>query len=153
MRWNGGLSKGELASATVVRAFSEWFDEELPYELENPDLQVIGGKRSLMLKDLNVTILEYGQNEKITLGSTFTGVLFIGNQYVIAHVRDTRAYQIGKSLEQLTTDQTFVAREIQRGTMTVEEAKIDKRRNMLLQCVGASDMVEPEIIIGKQENR
>lgn len=147
----GGLSKGELASATVVRAFSQWFDKELPYELENPDLQVIGGKWSLMLKDLNVKILEYGQSEKITLGTTFTGVLFIGDQYVIVHVGDTRVYQIGKSLEQLTTDQTFVAREIRRGTMTEEQAKSDKRRNMLLQCVGASDVLEPEIIIGKQE--
>ena len=31
----GGLEKGELASATVIRAFSKWFDEELPFELEN----------------------------------------------------------------------------------------------------------------------
>lgn len=147
----GGLSKGELASATVVRTFSKWFDEELPYELENPDLQVIGGKWSLILKDLNVKILEYGQSEKITLGTTFTGVLFIGDQYVIVHVGDTRVYRIGKSLEQLTTDQTFVAREVRRGTMTEEQAKTDKRRNMLLQCVGASDILEPEITIGKQE--
>lgn len=28
----GGLSKGELASATVIRAFAKWFDEELPYQ-------------------------------------------------------------------------------------------------------------------------
>ena len=45
----GGLSKGELASATVIRAFSKWFDEELPFELENVDLQVIGSKWSLLL--------------------------------------------------------------------------------------------------------
>lgn len=38
----GGLSKGELASATVIRAFDKWFDEELPYELEELDLHVIG---------------------------------------------------------------------------------------------------------------
>ena len=48
----GGLARGELASATVIRAFAKWFDEELPYELENVDLKVIGGKWSLMLKDL-----------------------------------------------------------------------------------------------------
>ena len=29
----GGLAKGELASATVVREFSRWFDQELPVEL------------------------------------------------------------------------------------------------------------------------
>ena len=57
----GGLSKGELASATVVRAFAKWFDEELPYELNNVDLQVIGAKWSLLLKELNVQILEYSK--------------------------------------------------------------------------------------------
>lgn len=40
----GGLARGELASATVIRAFAKWFDEELPYELENVDLKVIGWK-------------------------------------------------------------------------------------------------------------
>ena len=46
----GGLSKGELASAAVIRQFSRWFEEELPYELENLDMHVIGDKWSLMLK-------------------------------------------------------------------------------------------------------
>lgn len=150
MGW-GGLAKGELASATVVQAFSCWFDKELAYELENPDMQVIGGKWSLMLKDLNVRILEYGQERGISLGTTFTGMLFVGGQYVIVHVGDTRAYHMGKALRQITADQTFVAREIKRGTMTPEQAQTDKRKNMLLQCVGASDVLEPDVLVGYTE--
>jgi len=144
----GGLAKGELASATVVRAFNDWFDNELPYELEHLDMQVIGGKWTLLLKDMNLKILEFGQSIRTDLGTTFTGILFVGDQYVIVHVGDTRAYQIGTGLTQLTTDQTFVAREISRGTMTPEQAKTDKRRNMLLQCVGASKTVEPQVLYG-----
>lgn len=148
----GGLSKGELASATVIRAFAKWFDEELPYELENVDLQVIGAKWSLLLKELNAQILEYSKENGIEgVGTTFSGILFIDDQYVIGHVGDTRIYHIGSSMTQLTTDQTFVAREISRGTMTLEQAKTDKRRNLLLQCIGASKVVEPQIICGKTE--
>ena len=148
----GGLSKGELASATVIRAFAQWFDEEIPYELENVDLQVIGAKWSLLLKELNAQILEYSKENSIEgVGTTFSGILFIDDQYVIGHVGDTRIYHIGASLTQLTTDQTFVAREISRGTMTLEQAKTDKRRNLLLQCIGASKVVEPQIICGKTE--
>lgn len=148
----GGLSKGELASATVIRAFAKWFDEELPYELENVELQVIGAKWSLLLKELNAQILEYSKENGIEgVGTTFSGILFIDEQYVIGHVGDTRVYHIADSLTQLTTDQTFVAREISRGTMTLEQAKTDKRRNLLLQCVGASKIVEPQIICGKTE--
>lgn len=147
----GGLAKGELASATVVRAFAKWFDEELPYELENVDLKVIGGKWALMLKDLNVRILEASKKHCRSgeaMGTTFTGILFVNDRYVIAHVGDTRVYQITSAMKQLTTDQTFVSREVSRGTMTLEQALHDKRRNMLLQCVGASDTVEPQILTG-----
>lgn len=146
----GGLCKGELASATVIRAFSKWFDEELPYELENPDMDVIGGKWSLLLKELNTRISEYSTANHIKgIGTTFSGILFVDDKYVIGHVGDTRIYRIDTSLEQLTTDHTFVAREVKRGTMTLEQARYDRRRNLLLQCVGASKVVEPEIICGK----
>ena len=147
----GGLAKGELASATVIHTFSEWFEKELINELTFLDMRVVGGKIELMLKDLNVKILEYGKSIGISLGTTFSGILFVDNKYVIAHVGDTRIYHIGESLNQLTDDQTVVAREISLGRMTMEQAKSDKRRNMLLQCIGASRVVTPQIIYGETE--
>lgn len=147
----GGLSKGELASATAIREFSRWFEEELPYELENLDMQIVGAKWTLMMKDLNARILEYGQKIGISIGTTFTGLLIVNDKYLIGHVGDTRVYFINTAVRQLTRDQTFVAREIQRGTLTPEQAKKDKRRNMLLQCIGASERVEPDILQGECE--
>lgn len=148
----GGLSKGELASATVIRAFAKWFDEDLPFEIENINMQIIGAKWSLLLKELNTQILEYSHNHGIdSMGTTFSGIFFARNQYVVVHVGDSRVYYIGSSINQLTTDQTFVARELSRGTLTLEQAKTDKRRNLLLQCVGASKTVEPQVICGKTE--
>lgn len=147
----GGLSKGELASATVIRAFSKWFDEELPYELEHLDMKVIGGRWTFLLKDLNTKILEYGNSVNVSLGTTCTVMLFVGTEYLIVHVGDTRAYHIGSSMRQITEDQTFVAREVKRRTMTAEQAKTDKRRNLLLQCVGASKVLEPQVIHGNTE--
>lgn len=146
----GGLSKGELASATVIRAFAKWFDEELPYELVNVDMNVVGGKWTLLLKSLNVGIGEYGNSQQVKLGTTFTGILFINDEYLIVHIGDTRAYHISTgSMTQLTTDHTFVARELRKGNMTVEQAKTDKRRNLLLQCIGASDNIDPQVLVGK----
>jgi serine/threonine protein phosphatase PrpC len=147
----GGLSKGELASATVIRSFSEWFDQELPNELRNLDMKVIGGKWELLLKDLNLRIQEYGKTIGANLGTTFSGILIVNNSYLIGHVGDTRIYHIGNSMKQLTEDQTVVAREISRGNLTIEQAKTDRRRNVLLQCIGASRVVEPQIIYGAIE--
>lgn len=147
----GGLSKGELASATVIKAFDRWFHEVLPLELEHVDMSIIGAKWELLLKDLNMQLLDYSSKCGSSLGTTFSGILFIGGQYVIVHVGDSRIYKIDSGVKQLTTDQTFIAREIARGTLTEEQAKVDKRRNLLLQCVGASRNVEPEVLHGATE--
>jgi len=147
----GGLSKGELASATVIRAFSEWFEKELPHELNSLDMQVIGGKWELLIRDLNNQMLAYGQKFGVGLGTTFSGILFINNNYLIGHVGDTRVYYLGNSMYQLTEDHTVIANEIKNGTLSVEQAKTDSRRNMLLQCIGASSVVTPQIIVGMVE--
>ena len=145
----GGLDKGELASATVIRVFDKWFAEELQLELKNINMDVIGCKWSLILKTLNIEMLEYSQKTGRRLGTTFTGVLFIDDQYVIVHVGDTRMYHINSSIIQLTIDQTYVAREVLKGTLTTEQAKKSKFRNRLLQCIGASKTVEPQVICGQ----
>lgn len=147
----GGLAKGELASATVIREFSRWFDEELPFELQHLNLEVIGGKWTHMLKQLNAKISQYGLNLGANLGTTFTGMLFAEGKYLIVHVGDTRAYYVNNGLKQLTIDQSFVEREVRRGNMTPEQARVDSRRNLLLQCVGASKDVEPEVIVGETQ--
>lgn len=148
----GGLARGEVASATVIREFSQWFDQELSKEIRVLDMSVIAGKWELMLKDLNVKILQYGKKYGITLGTTFSGVLIVGEDILIMHVGDSRVYHIGMKIQQLTEDQTVIARDIKRGIITAEEAKTDKRRNMLLQCVGASKAIVPESIINKVED-
>lgn len=145
----GGLAKGEVASAAVIRAFSEWFDKELPGELTELDLNIIAAKWELMLKDLNIRILEYGKAIGVTMGTTFTGALLFGEKYLAVHVGDTRFYYISSGIRQLTEDQTVVARAVRRGEMTEEQARSHKDRNMLLQCIGASRVVEPQILSGK----
>lgn len=145
----GGLAKGELASAAVIRVFENWFNTQLPKQLDNLDLKEVAGRWDYMIKEQNYKILEYGKQIGANLGTTFTGMLMVKNQYVIVHVGDTRVYKIGENIRQLTEDQTFIARELKKGTMTPEQAKTDSRRNMLLQCVGASRTVSPDILYGE----
>lgn len=145
----GGLSRSEIASEMVIHEFEEWFSIELPYELECIDMGVIASKWVLLLKALNVRIREYGKEYGERSGTTFTGVLFIDERFVLVHVGDTRMYYIGESIEQLTCDHTYIAREILKGNLTQEQAKTNKHRNMLLQCIGASKMIDPQIICGK----
>lgn len=144
----GGLSKGELASATVIRHLADWFDKELPERLYKYSWKDLSTEFSKMIKGLNYKIIEYGRNAGTSLGTTLSLLLIIEGKYMIAHVGDSRVYQITDKINQITEDQTYVAREIKLGHMTPQQAAVDPQRNMLLQCVGASTVVEPAFYFG-----
>lgn len=144
----GGLSKGELASATVIRHLADWFDKELPERLYKYSWKDLSTEFSKMIKGLNYKIIEYGRNAGTSLGTTLTLLLIIEDKFMVAHVGDSRVYQITDKINQITEDQTYVAREIKLGRMTPQQAAVDPQRNMLLQCVGASTVVEPAFYFG-----
>ena len=52
------------------------------------------------------------------------------------------------SLDQLTKDQTYVQYEMDLGHLTWEQAQTHPQRNVLLQCVGASDEIHPDYFVG-----
>lgn len=148
----GGLRKGELASATAVRRMSAWFEEKLPASLETFDSSVEGfqqfveGQWSGFVQDLNLEIMRHGINNTMSLGTTLTALLALGARYSFVHVGDSRIYEITPSgIKRLTEDQTFVRREIEAGRLTEEEAKDHPQRNVLLQCIGSSKEVKPQV--------
>lgn len=145
----GGLAKGEVASASVVTAFSDWFEKELPAQLAHQDYDEIRYRWDRIIKEQNQRIAEYGRSIRIHLGTTLTALLLLDTKFMlIGHVGDSRVYRINRELEVLTEDQTVVGRELKRGNLTPAEAKVDPRRNVLLQCIGASILVEPQFITG-----
>ena len=99
----GGLSKGELASATVIRTFSDWFAKVLPFELQCLDFQILSSKLTLLLKDINARINDYGQKNGVNLGTTVSEILFIGDKYLIHHIGDSRIYHINSAVKQLSS--------------------------------------------------
>ena len=146
----GGLAKGELASKEVITAFCRWFDEEFVSQV------VEGTFTALRLRDDWNSIIQtenrllgiYG-SDNIMLGTTVSAILMYKGDFYIVHVGDSRVYELTDGIRILTKDQTFVAREVAAGRMTPEEAKVDPRRSVLLQCVGASAVVTPDFLKGK----
>lgn len=144
----GGLEKGELASATLVDAFNTWFSNRLPH-LISTDISdaTITREWNTLLTEYNDKIKLFGKKSAVNLGTTVTAALITPDKYYIINVGDTRAYEISTSIEQITKDQTVVAKDIAQGNITQEEAETDVRRSVLLQCIGASDTIFPEIFI------
>lgn len=145
----GGLEKGEVASASLVRAFDTWARNELPLLCNAPiEDSVIRTQWEKIITEQNETIKAYGARQGVKIGTTVVVMLLTQTRYYILNVGDSRAYELTTSIKQITDDQTFVAREVALGNMTEEQARVDERRSVLLQCVGASDAVYPDMFFG-----
>lgn len=148
----GGLSKGETASGSLINAFNKWLINSFPSlccgEITESELRL---QWESIIVELNNKLKVYGVNHGVSLGTTAVVMLLTQNSYFIMNVGDSRAYEVSDRVSQITVDQTFIAREIALGNMTPEQAETDSRRNVLLQCVGASDVVVPDMFCGKIE--
>lgn len=145
----GGLAKGEVASAEAVRMLSAWFCRDFPKILyEEFNEAVLKNSLYTLVEDTSSKIGRYGSKIGINLGTTIVALLIACGRYFIVNVGDSRAYRITSQIEQLTHDQTVVQREIDMGRLTPEEAYVDPRRSVLLQCVGATDHVVPDFYSG-----
>lgn len=146
----GGLSKGEVASATMIDAFHKWTLKRLPELCKNPITDtVIQNEWNDIAFIYNEKIKKYGKRFGIELGTTLVAILLTSSRYYIINIGDSRVYEITDKAVVLTTDQTFVAREVKKGKMTENQAKTDPRRSVLLYCIGASDEIVPEMIFGE----
>lgn len=150
----GGLAKGEVASATLIRAFSYWFEEKFPFilyeERENDriDFNALQKSWNQLVDEINVKIADYGEVCHAPCGTTLATLLLVEGHYYIANVGDSRVYLLRDRMESITKDQTFVQREIDEGRMSPEEAAVHPQKNVLLQCVGASPVVVPDFYEG-----
>lgn len=150
----GGLAKGELASATLIKAFANWFQTKLKEMLETQfEEKKLYEQWEAIIQKINQSITNYGNDNRINLGTTCVGVLLFNEKYYAVNIGDSRLYKLDTKLNQITKDQSYIQREMDAGRMTPEQAKIDPQRNVLLQCVGASSIVIPDFFSGTiQEN-
>ena len=148
----GGLQKGELASTTVVNEFLKWSDNNLLSFIEGGCQDgVIREQWKNVVINCNEKIQNYGKHSGITLGTTISAILLTEKEYWIINVGDSRVYRLRDGVQQLTEDHSVVAKDIRDGRITPEQAAVDVRRSVLLQCIGASETVYPDVFHGMTE--
>lgn len=147
----GGAQAGDLASALV----SDTIRVSLQTALLQNQVRSEEAWRNLLQKSIieaNAQVYAAAQNrpDRHGMGSTVTVALFVDSQVHIGHVGDTRALIInakGASEEgalwmPLTNDHTLVARLVDIGQITAEEARTHPQRNVLYRAVGTDPQVE-----------
>ncbi len=135
----GGHALGELASKTCVTMFADWFKKELPAILYGtlPYERRIPPAWQRLVETANQRLADYGDETGIRLGSTVTAALFIREDLFLVHVGDSRCYEIGDSVVQLTRDHS-VAAAVERGEIKLDPARKVPKRNVLTQSVGVT---------------
>ncbi len=145
----GGLAKGEVASACMIRSFSEWFQSEFPVMLaQGLHPEALRASWEKLVSNVDRKIAVYSNTNNVSMGTTCVALLIVYETYYIMNIGDSRVYMISENIYQLTKDQTYVQREIDAGRMTYQESLTDPQRNVLLQCVGASPVIEPDFFMG-----
>jgi serine/threonine protein phosphatase PrpC len=78
------------------------------------------------------------------MGTTLTALILKQDEGILAHVGDSRCYRLREgAFEQLSRDHTLVARLVEQGIITPEQAKYHPQRNVIRQAVGVADPSEP----------
>lgn len=135
---NGGSIASRLAVQTVIDDISEAKYYHDPIE-----------KLETAIKHANSVIYATG-NEDASLkgmGTTLTAILISKQSAVVAHVGDSRVYQLrrGKKVFR-TNDHSMVFQMVKQGYITEEEARNHPQSNVILSALGIGEDVVPEIV-------
>ena len=137
----GGYAGGEVASKVVIAALA-------PLDDDTPGDDLLG-QLAQAIDQGNGAIGELvgGDPELDGLGTTLTAILFAGNRLGLAHVGDSRAYQMrANALTRITHDDTFVQSLVDDGRITAEEAAHHPQRSLLIKALNGQP-VEPSLAV------
>jgi PPM family protein phosphatase len=147
----GGARAGEeasrLASETIQTTLKQRLAAQWPDTLEqwHSLLRGAGGAANQHIHSRSQTnVDQHG------MGTTMTMIVLADNYAHLGHVGDSRAYLMnaagvtdeGDSFMQLSSDHTLVARLVDIGQLTPEEARNQPQRNILYRALGTDATVE-----------
>jgi PPM family protein phosphatase len=146
----GGYDAGDQASSLTIRTLGSALLGQVAHALavqgqEKPPAGLAEAIHTA-LKTANRTVYEKAQTTPGCkgMGATAAVVLLWEGQVLIGHVGDTRVYHFSAGLvRQITRDQTLVARMVEMGKLTAEEALTHPSRNEVTQAVGKYADIQP----------
>ncbi|MBN1485845.1 MAG: Stp1/IreP family PP2C-type Ser/Thr phosphatase [Chloroflexia bacterium] len=141
----GGHSQGDIASTLAVETVAAYILQHLLLPvLQEGQPDAIQDAMVEAVLQANQTILDEAARGGTDMGTTLTAALLLEEQVYTAHVGDSRLYTFQGSLRLRTRDHSMVARLLELGQISEEEAKDHPKRNYLYQSVGQQRDIEVE---------
>ncbi|MBV7391763.1 ribosomal RNA small subunit methyltransferase B [Enterococcus sp. AZ103] len=139
----GGHQAGDVASKMIVDGLGEaWSQSNIS------DDQTINEWFVTEIQKENETIYHEGNtNESLKgMGTTIVSAALFEDGFTLAHVGDSRAYQISEdTIVQLTDDHSLVNELVKSGEITEEMAAVHPQKNILTRSIGVFGSVEVDV--------
>jgi len=101
----GGTQEGKLASSKALALCSALLLQNFSGD---PNPKAIQELLQNTILSVNQSIIEFGKEQQIELGTTLTAVIIINNTYYIGHIGDSRVYKLTAARAlQLTQDHSM----------------------------------------------
>lgn len=138
----GGHAGGEEASRIAIETISTYIDDNWNSDIQSAALL----EKAIWEANQEIIDDQEAHPERADMGTTVVVLLFRGEEKWCGHIGDSRMYRLrNRRLEQITDDQTWVARAMKMGDLTPEEARIHPWRHVLSQCLGRRDLQRVEL--------
>jgi protein phosphatase len=147
----GGLAAGEVASrlalGTLVDLLVETSDWTLSLRRQKDVTKVLDRMTERFFQIDEIVKKEADRDVTLQgMGTTLTVAGALGNDLVIGHVGDSRAYLLrGDSFKQLTTDHTLAQALIDAGVANPDDPASRSMRHVLTAAVGSLGQGEPQV--------
>jgi protein phosphatase len=137
----GGAAAGERASALAVTSLGAFVLDTVKWflHLEGREQSVLFDELRKGLQRADRSVIERAQQDPrlAGMGTTLTMAYSVGTDLFVAHAGDSRAYLYHDgNLVQVTSDHTLAQILVEAGGLSPEQAKHDKRRNVVTNVIG-----------------
>jgi protein phosphatase len=143
----GGAAAGEVASALAIETvLGELREHWIGSSASGPEAFAAALRDACIAANSRIHRFAAEHPEHRGMGSTATIVGLLGDRLYLAQVGDSRAYLVRQGAAiQLTKDQSLVQKLVEAGELTVEEAELSERRNIILQALGPEAKVKVDL--------
>jgi serine/threonine protein phosphatase PrpC len=142
----GGHQYGEVASSIATRVLAGFILKRfLPYII-NPANNLDEPLQEIMRSAIDEVQRSVVQTAPGS-GTTLTAALVFGQQMIIGHVGDSRAYAVYQDgrTDILTRDHSLVKRLEELGQISADEALSHPQRNVLYRAIGQGETLEADV--------
>ena len=135
----GGELAGDYASAKCVETVVEGIIASKESEPVKILEQAIQSANQIIYKESKSDV------DKAGMGTTLVLATFLDGHLYVANVGDSRLYVATPTkLLQITKDHSVVAELVRTGELDEDDARTDRRKNMITRAIGAEDKISPD---------